>query len=305
MFLEKIRQKLIKIDLISYYLKDDVYYVLKQRLEDSNLINNQKHEFSKSDFINYINLSLTDNSFTYISTCMDTANQGIVSNCSNNHYKELGIDINSVKTLCINNEFSIFVGMYDFNNLKKENEIFQYDHLYSPYSLIHSYGIQNNTAYLLTFEDYIVLMITHEKPVYGNIYYFKDNIIDDSDSQIDLDLVDDISMLDDIEDLSDSLEDSIEDAADLIDDDNDVSLEDSVDTLKNETETIEFLKISFKDYYENYSSDFIDKIIILNNHTISDTITTSIEKEFFIDVKLEEFDILKGMNLLAKEDIDV
>jgi hypothetical protein len=303
---EKLKRKLTKIDLISYYKKDEKYFVLKNRLNNNELINKEINEFSKSEFKEYINLSFLDNSFTYVSTFIDSANQGIVDSCSHSHYKDLGIDIDSIKILCINNSFSIFIGLYDFNNLKKENEIFKYDYIYSPYAIISNNGIENNKAYILTFEEYIILMIVEEKPIYGNIYYFKENAeVVDSDSQIDLDSIDDIGILDDIEDLSDSLEDSIEDAADLIEEDNDDNLEESVDSLKNEVETVEFLKTSFKDYYDNYSDHFLEEVVILNNYKISDTLDSTIEKEFFLNVKTKEFDILNAMNLLAKEDINV
>ena len=307
MFLEKLKKKFIKIDLLSYYQKDDKYFILKERLKDEELIDSQKFEFSKDEFADYVKKSLINNSFTYICTLINTQNQGIVNSCSNHQYKELGIDINSVKTLCIKNEFSIFMGMYDFDNFKKENEIFQYDFLYSPYALIYHYANEKNCAYLLTFEECVVFMINKDKPTYGNIYYFKDNETDTHSPDLDLDLDDDIAVLDDIEDLDDSLEDSIEDAADLIEEENsnESALEESVDTVKEEVETIEFLQLSLKDYYENYSSDFIEKIVILNNYNISKTLASTIEKEFFIDVKTEEFDILHNMNLLAKEDIDV
>ena len=310
MFIEKIKKKLIKIDLISYYLKDEIYYVLKNRLKNDELIEIEKNEFSKDELENYIRESLAKNSFTYISTYVNSVNQGVVNSCSHNYYKEIGIDINNIKILCIKNQFSIFIGMYDFNNLKKDNEMFKFDYLYSPFVIIYNYKVQNNSAYLLTFEDNVVLMITTDKPIYGNIHYFSDEEKEESTSSINLDeLDDDIGILDELDDLDD-LDESIEDTADLLDDDeveseDDSSLGESVNTLKDEIDTIEFLKSAFKDYYDNYASDFIEKIVILNNYNISDTLSKSIEKEFFIDTQLEEFNLLQHMNLLAKEDIDV
>ena len=310
MFIEKIKKKLIKIDLISYYLKDEIYYVLKNRLKNDELIEIEKNEFSKDELENYIRESLAKNSFTYISTYVNSVNQGVVNSCSHNYYKEIGIDINNIKILCIKNQFSIFIGMYDFNNLKKDNEIFKFDYLYSPFVIIYNYKVENNSAYLLTFEDNVVLMITTDKPIYGNIHYFSDEEKEESTSSINLDeLDDDIGILDELDDLDD-LDESIEDTADLLDDDeveseDDSSLGESVNTLKDEIDTIEFLKSAFKDYYDNYASDFIEKIVILNNYNISDTLSKSIEKEFFIDTQLEEFNLLQHMNLLAKEDIDV
>lgn len=310
MFIEKIKKKLIKIDLISYYLKDEIYYVLKNRLKNDELIEIEKNEFSKDELENYIRESLAKNSFTYISTYVNSVNQGVVNSCSHNYYKEIGIDINNIKILCIKNQFSIFIGMYDFNNLKKDNEMFKFDYLYSPFVIIYNYKVENNSAYLLTFEDNVVLMITTDKPIYGNIHYFSDEEKEESTSSINLDeLDDDIGILDELDDLDD-LDESIEDTADLLDDDeveseDDSSLGESVNTLKDEIDTIEFLKSAFKDYYDNYASDFIEKIVILNNYNISDTLSKSIEKEFFIDTQLEEFNLLQHMNLLAKEDIDV
>lgn len=310
MFIEKIKKKLIKIDLISYYLKDEIYYVLKNRLKNDELIEIEKNEFSKDELANYIRESLAKNSFTYISTYVNSVNQGVVNSCSHNYYKEIGIDINNIKILCIKNQFSIFIGMYDFNNLKKDNEMFKFDYLYSPFVIIYNYKVENNSAYLLTFEDNVVLMITTDKPIYGNIHYFSDEEKEESTSSINLDeLDDDIGILDELDDLDD-LDESIEDTADLLDDDeveseDDSSLGESVNTLKDEIDTIEFLKSAFKDYYDNYASDFIEKIVILNNYNISDTLSKSIEKEFFIDTQLEEFNLLQHMNLLAKEDIDV
>ena len=314
-------KSLLKKTFISFYKKDNKFYTQKQIVKRDKILSQEESELEEEEFIKFIKSAFIENTLTYISTIIDSFNQGIVDSCKHNRYRELGINIDNIKILCLK-EYSIFIGLYELKEFQKENEKFNIDFVFSPYLIIDmNKKTTNNTLYLMIQDSFVVILIyQNNKPIYSNIYQFKldeiedstkdsDNIDnDDIDSIDDIDDIDDIDSLDDIESLDDidSLDDATLNEDEIEDIDEDITpenLENEILNTKSEIEILDFFKESIKDYYKNYSSDFLEEIYIFSED-ISKKLINDIKDETFLEVKQEKIDILTTLNSLALKDVN-
>ncbi len=311
-----------KQNFISFYIKDNKFHTQKQTIKRGKVLAKEEFEFEEEEFLNFIKSSFIDTTLTYISTIIDSFNQGCVDSCSHHRYKELGINIDNIKILCLK-DYSIFIGLYELKEFQKQNEKYQIDFVFSPYLLIDlNKKTTHNTLYLMIQDSFAVILIyQNKKPIYSNIYQFKledieettttnDNDVESIDDISDIDDIDDIDSLDDIESLDDidSLdedttldEEEIEEIDDEVEPEN---LENEILNTKNEIEVLEFFEESIKDYYKNYSSDFLEEIYIFSEN-VSQKLLNDIKEETFLDVKQEKIDILSSINSLAIKEVNV
>ena len=315
-------QNFIKTTLIAFYKQNDIFKVQKISIKRGEIIKVENLEFQLDDeFIKFINTSLMENTQTYISTIIDTFNQGCVDSCNHSKYKELEINIDNIKILCIKNKYSIFIGIYELNEFKKEMEKFKVDMIFSPYSVIDLNSKKTpNSLYILISEKNVVIVIYEtDVPIYSSIYQFKiednkieneksDNGFDEFDDDLGIDDIEEIEGIDDIEDL-DELEsgidsDLVEDIGDNLNNGNQTAKND-IEFMKNELEIAEFLKNSIKDYYENYSTNFLEHIYCIDKIDISDKILKELENELFLEIERIEINLLSSINELARIELDV
>lgn len=316
----KLIQYFIKETLIAFYKTKDKYIVQKREVKNNKILSSENFEFEEEEFINFINSCFIENTQTYVSTIIDTFNQGIVDSCSHSKYKELGINLDNIKILCLK-DYSIFIGLYEINQFQKKMKKFKIDYIFSPYLLIDlNKKDTNNSLYILLTDSFIIILIYEDakKPKYSNIYQFKfeDNIdktTSDEENDIDTfddidDLVDDIEEIDDIENLDEDIDDvdSLDDIENMQTDQNDDSnIQEEISDVKNEIESLDFIKNSIKDYYENYSDNFLEYGYIFYEDETSDKFITHIENETFLEIKKEKIDILNIINDLALKEINV
>ena len=309
-----------KQTLISFYKEKDKFIVQKKIIKNNKTLSTEIFEFEDDEFKKFITSSFIDNPQTYISTIIDTFNQGIVNSCNHSRYKELGINIDNIKILCIKT-FSIFIGLYELNEFKKFMQNYKVDYLFSPYLLIHyNTTHQKNTLYLLITQSFACMIIYKDKKIqYSNISQFEDNddtanINVQNESEDELDDIDDlVDDIDDIESLDDDLDslDDINDIDDISDLDmmnsnsSDENISTQLENTKNELNTIEFVKNSIKDYYENYDADFLEKIEVIYNKDLSKNLIKSLEEETLLEINSTEIDILSAINELALKEINV
>ena len=314
-------QFFVKETLVSFYQEHEVYKVQKRIVKNNKTLSEEYFEFSEEEFLSFIKSCFIENTQTYISTIIDTFNQGCVDSCTHSKYKELGINLDNIKILCLK-DYSIFIGLYELNNFQKKLNKFKIDFVFSPYLLIDLNKKKTpNSLYVLYSNSFVILLIYEDgiKPKYSNIYQFKleetNDIIQNEDEEdiediedID-DLVEDIEEIDDIENLEDTLDDSIDET--LAEDDGDnidlehTNIQDDITSVKNEIEAIEFIKNSIKDYYESYSDNFLENGYLLYNDDISNKFVESIQNEILLDISKEKVDILSIINDLALKEIDV
>jgi hypothetical protein len=304
----------IKTTFIAYYKEDKYFYVQKIIVKRDKIIEKDNRTFeNEKEFLDFINISLIENTQTYIATIIMNYNQGCIDSCSHTRYKEFGINIENVKILCIKNQFSIFIGLLELQEFKKKTQKYSVDLIYSPYLIIENNKEETkNTLYALITKENIVLSIYKEKfPLYSSIYEFKkeetenQNEIDNSmfDDDIPIDDVEEIEDLDDLEDLEEDINENInEEEIEDLDNNRDNN---NFQNIKEETEIIHFIKDSIKDYYENYSDDFIENIYVLKANELDTKFLKELEDELLVSIKIKQINILDNINLLAREDINV
>jgi hypothetical protein len=316
-FIRVFLKSLIKYTFIAYYQENEIFYVQKIIIKNKKIIEKENKTFEKEEeFLDFIKLSLIENTQTYISTIITNYNQGCLDSCSHSKYKEFGINIENIKILCIKNKFSIFIGLLELQEFKKTNEKYNIDLIYSPYLIIENNKEKTkNTLYSLITRNNIILTIYKEEfPLYSAIYEFKkednenkdkeneinNNIFDDD---ISIDDVEEIEDLDDLENLDENLDTNIEEDLNDLEDNNENF--DNIKNIKEETEIINFIKNSIKDYYENYSDDFIENITILKNYEFNTKFLKELEDELLVTIKIKNIDILDDINVLARKELNV
>jgi hypothetical protein len=131
-----------------------------------------------------------------------------------------------------------------------------------------------------------------------------DNRFDEFDDDLGIDDIEEIEGIDDIEDL-DELESGID--SDLVEDigDNNQTTKNDIEFMKNELEIADFLKNSIKDYYENYSTNFLEHIYCIDKVDISDKILKELENELFLKIEKIEINLLSSINELARRELNV
>jgi len=309
----------IKKTFIAYYIEDDIFYTQKIIIKNDKIIEKYEEQFeNEEEFLKFIKTSLLENTQTYISTLITTYNQGCLDSCSHKRYKEFGINIENIKILCIDNKFSIFIGLFELQEFKKEVNKYSVDLIYSPYLIIENNKEETkNTLYALITKNNIILSIYKNKfPLYSAIYEFKKeetetNLNDNEtntnlfDDEIPIDDVEEIDDLDDLDSLDENIEEGLDNLEDLENiDELEKNNKDFVN-IKEESEIINFIKNSIKDYYENYSDDFLENIYLLKTYELETNFLKELEDELFVNIKTKEVKILDNINLLARKDIDV
>ena len=318
-----ILKKLIKINFIAFIRDGATILAQKVVAKNNKILHTENLSFDEEEeFENFIKKSFIENTQTYVSTTINSLAQGCVDSCNHSKYKELSINIDNIKILCIDNKFSIFVGLYELNKTKKDNERFLLDYLFSPFALTHSFNKKTpNSLYILTTKMFASILIYEQNniPKYSNIICFEDldnhdtpaqsvdNSVDADDS--DIEEISDIESIEDIEDIED-----IETDIDTTLDDEELQDETEIDADKLKTEMertqyemeiVEFLKNSLKEYYENYSNNFVENIYLLHNQNISTKFTKIIQDELFLEIKPQQIDLLETINNLAIKESNV
>jgi ABC-type antimicrobial peptide transport system permease subunit len=287
----------IKRDFISF-IKDEKYSLLNQIFKKEKVIFEEKKEFEKKqDLQNYILEQLDEIPQTYISTVTFTLNQGIIDSCSKQAYLDHKIDYDNVKIVCLGG-YSLYISIFDLQKIKKDYPFA--DFIYSPFAIIDYLAKERkNRFYILVFENYLAIVgYENYKPIYSDIVEINEEKHED---EID-DILEDIEEIEEIEDIDDLSED-IEEDIDKIDES---ELEEKLDEITSsgiESKIMKMLQNSLKEYYENYSSDFIEKIILLDNTGIDSNITKIIEDEILIECEYKKIDALEIINRISRESI--
>ncbi len=281
----------IKPNFISFY-KEDKFYLLNEQYKNDKLIFEEKKEFNtKKELINYIKEISSSNPQTYVSTVILSQNQGVVPSCDKKEYKKLGIELENIKYICIKNRYSFYTTIYELMELTKS---FEPDFLYPIFALIDIKATsKHNTLYILTTKSFNFILIYKDSiPVYSDIFEIEEKTTEFKEE--DEDEIEDISDIDIIEDFDDILDEDIENIEEIN--------EPSVEETKEEYRIIEDIKNALKEYYEE-GGDFIEKIVILDTLNIPQEIKTLIEDEIFITTTVQEFDILKTINQISRENV--
>jgi len=290
MFLKNL---LFKPNLIAFYKDEETYKVLNEQYKKQEIIFSETKEFeNKNELLSYISSVIEDNPQTYVSTFVSTQNQGVIPSCEKHIYKNYGIELDNVKTVCINNKYSFYITIYELMESKKEYKYI--DFLYSAFALVDfKSSLRHNSLYILSTKKYSYIIIYKDHiPVFSDIF---DTIT--NEEELEDNAIEDISDIDIVEDFDETLDEDIENV-----DENEVEKEESLENLNLEYKIAEHIKTALKEYYEG-GGDFIEKIFIFDTIGIEKNITNIINDELFIEASLEKFELLKTINEISRKNV--
>jgi hypothetical protein len=282
-------KKFIKKQFISYYY-DENYKLLYEIYKNNNLLEENRFEFeNKKELINKIEELSAEIPQTYISTIIQTLNQGVIPSCNKTDFMKYGIEIENIKYICIKNKYAIYTSLFDLIDLKKLN----IDFVYSVFGLIDYKAKQKrNTLYLLITKEKFYILIYHNNiPIYSDIFEKAEDLMENN--EIDLEDLDENEAVE--------IEDDIVDDLDALDETE--KIEENEIKTGIEMDVINFIKSSLEEYYANYAEDFIENIIIFDTELLNDDITKIINDTLFIEAKKVPFDILKNINELSRTNV--
>ncbi|QCI27708.1 hypothetical protein [Caminibacter pacificus] len=281
-------EKFFKKQFIAFY-KEDEYKTILQVVKNKQILSTEEKSFEdKKEFVKYIREKIDDNPQTYISTVLLTINQGVIPSCSKQVYLDKDIDPDNVKILCLG-KYSFYVSFYELRNLENEYK-FDLDFVYSVFAVIDAMADERkNRFYLLVLKNHLVILgYENFIPIYSDII----ELNEEEPGDIDEDIVEDI-------DLEEELISDIDSVEEEEIDDSEITNEQT----SKEAEILNHLKSAIKEYYDNYSSDFIEKIIILDTIGIDITLNSLIEDELLISSEIKQIDFLNSINRLSIESV--
>jgi len=281
-------EKFIKKVYISFY-KDKNYKFLLEIKKNKNILKSEQKEFSNEEELKKEIFSLfEDYTQIFISTIITSINQGVIPSCSKKEFLEKDIELENIKYICIKNRYSFYVSIYDLMNIKK-NYPFDIDFLYSIFAPIDFFAKKkDNYFYVLILKERIAILgYKNNTPIFSDIIELS-NEEEISDIEEDIDILEDLDL--DVDEISENIEEEAES----------LEVEEDLASSSTENQIIKTLQNSIKDYYENYSDDFLEKIIFLDTTNIGNNLKKLTEDELLLESEIIKFDLNKTINSLSE-----
>jgi hypothetical protein len=279
-------QRFIKKQFVSFYKENNSYKLLKEIYKNRKLLIEETMILkSKKELKHTLKNLLEEIPQTYISTIIQSLNQGVIPTCNKNKFIEYDIEsIEDIKYICINNKYTIYTSIFDLKDLKRE--IKEIDFIYSIFGLIdYKVNTKNNNLYILITKDKYYLII-----YYKNKAIFSD-ILEKNNKK---DFFENFENDEIIEDIENEIIDDIENLEDLENENN-----------KNiENNLLSFIESALEEYYKKYADDFIENIIIFDSNNILDDKTIDlIKNNLLIETIKKEINILKTINEISRKNV--
>ena len=291
-----------KPNFISFYEENSIYKLLNERYKNDKIIFSENKIFnSKEELIKYIDSIIKSNPQTYISTILKSINQGVVPSCKKSFFKEVELDINNLKYICINSKYSFYTSLYELLETQKKFSFL--DFLYSPFSIIdYKTTLRDNSLYILVMKDSLFFIIYKDSiPIFGEIEEINEKAHEnENEDEEEIEEIDDLDLLDEMDEDIDEIE-SIEDF-DSIEEASHPTKSSSIENLNIENKIFNKLQSILKEYYE-HNTDFIEKIIIYDSISIDENIKSLIEDELFIDTEIQNINLLKTINEISRKNV--
>ena len=292
MFLEKF----IKKAFISFYKDDEKYKLFIEIIKNNKIIETKTKELNEiKELKEEIRELKEDYPQHYISTFLNTINQGVIPGCSKQEFLKREIEIENINFICIKSTYSFYVSMYDLVKLKKEYP-FSIDFIFSIFAPIDFYAKKrNNYMYVLILNNQIAIIAYKDNiPLYSDISIIQKEEASEEEAE-------DMELLEDI-DIEEEIAEDIEEEAESMELN---EPESDLEKTNIEFQIINMLKNSIKEYYEHYSDDFLEKIILLDTIEAGNTLKKLIEDELLMQSEIIKFDMLKTLNDISRGEIDV
>jgi len=316
-------KKRFVIQLIAVALEEKRCNVYVKKIKNLQLIHTEKKSFdieSKEkltpEVINYLNSLQDMHEQTYVALFLNTLGQGAISGCNTGAYEKFGVDKKSVKSICIEDSFTIYASLIDINWVDKIFQNVGLDFIFSPFLVLNSFLKKDTDTlkkdevklYILNTNNGLTIMIKQRsKLLYGSFFnlakeenlLYEDFESGDSSSvdNLEEELFDEI----DIDEDSDEVEEMQEFDDDISFDDEDMQS----GLSQKDMRFVKYLDASLKEFYHSdlYESSFINSVKIFDDIGISDDVIRHIEGELFLEISVENINILEEICEIAQEEV--
>ncbi len=254
---------------------------------------------------------------TYLALFLNTHGQGVVPSCEKSVYDKFHIDFDSVKRVCINNDYSIYASLIDIKWVEKIFDHSGLDFVFSPFlvlnELIQNFQLSTDTTlYLLSNTNSMTIMIFRGKQfLYGTFVNIakEEDLLDSgfendtfSDNSMEDEMMDEIDLdIDDTEDILNMLESQ----STQID-----KNEEKVVKIKNklfgqDLRFVKYLDASLREFYDSdlYVSDFVNKVIVFDAAKLNVDIIKYLEDELLVEIEVIPASIDKVLIDLSKKEV--
>ncbi len=311
-------KKRLTIQIVAIGLEEKKCNITVKQIKNSKELDSSQKSFdikSKEllgkEVVDYLNDLQSSNEQTYVSLFLNTLGQGVVSGCEDGDFDKLGIESDSIKRICVDNNFSVYASLID---LKWIHGIFQnvgLDYIYSPFLVLNrciKESKQNDAVlYILRTNNGMTLMVKNSKKLlYGSFFNIakEANMLHEDFDDLDDDAKFEDELLEEIEIDDDFTNDDVNEIDDVMDfmEESEISHNLPVD----DTRFIKYLTISLKEFYESdlYESEFITKIEIYNaSLDISKELIKHLEDDLLLEINVNSVDLLDIVAQLAKKEI--
>ena len=316
-------KKRFVIQLIAVVLEEKQCKIYVKKIKNLKEIHIERKSFdidSKEQLtpqiINYLNSLQDMHEQTYVALFLNTLGQGAISGCNTGAYEKFGVDKKSVKSICIDNKFTIYASLIDINWVDKIFKNVGLDFIFSPFLVLNSFIKKDSDTltkdeirlYILNTNNGLTIMIKQRaKLLYGSFFNLakEENLLyEDFESGDSSDV--------------DNLEEELFDEFDIDEDNQEVAemqeFDDSIvfddedmqsGLSQKDMRFVKYLDASLKEFYHSdlYDSSFISSAKIYDDAGISEDVIKHIENELFLDISTENINILEAVCEIAEEEV--
>jgi hypothetical protein len=305
------------VQLIGVVLLEKSCKIYIKKVKNSKVIHRAKKTFDleakeklSTEVIEYLLELQEEHEQSYVTLFLNTLGQGTIAGCNTGAYEKFGVDKKSVKSICLDDNFTVYASLIDINWVDKIFKKVGLDFVFSPFLVLNTlskkdYSEDEVKLYILNTDNGLTMMIKKgKKLLYGAFF----NVAKEEDL-----------LHEDFEDSSfesvDSLEEELFDEFDLDDDALMNELGDGVDFDEVETTSnqlsdqdnrlVKYLDASLKEFYhsELYDSEFINAVKIYDDAGMHEDVIKHIENELLLDTSAENINILDAVLEIAEEEV--
>ena len=307
------------IQLVGVALLENSCKIYVKKIKNSKVIYRAKKTFDleskdklSTSVINYLNSLQEEHEQTYVALFLNTLGQGAIPGCNTGAYEKFGVDKQNVKSICIDNEFTIYASFIDIHWVDKIFQKVGLDFVFSPFLILDHFAqkeiIENEVKlYILNTHNGLTIMIKRgKKLLYGsffNIAKEEDLLHDDfenADSSTAINLEEEIFEEFDEDDESELKEmQEFDDGTDY----DDEGLQSRLSQM--DARLVKYLDVSLKEFYhsELYDSAFISKVKIYDDAGMNEEVIRYIEDELLLDTSAENISILDTVLDISEDEV--
>jgi len=247
---------------------------------------------------------------TYVTTMLDTMNQGALPLCSQDVLQRFSVEAELVQSLCIDNSWLAYTSTIEKRWFEKRCKDIPIDLLYSPFVLLY----QKSRP---LFEERPGLFIFHRKGVLflsvfsqDRLWYSQMILIASSEHEMEEPVLEEDETLDELDFDLEALEDDVRPISDvdILDDFSSDDEEQDTEALERIEYTLnlfEEIKAAIHKFYndDRYDHEFIEKVTIFDMDDIAQDLVRYIKDELFMEANLYTFDPIEVMTELVVEEV--